>query len=375
MLNFRAFPLIVAGLIAATAAVPASAALIGQSTATAQAALKEWNVIAFNNLDTSHHIEGRILAGTLDAKGNFEAQSKNLSTTSYGTGLVTVTGNAKFNAGNTKIEGTGSVVNVGGVASGTIEGRNGTVKVGSSSAPTIVNNSMTVQTQASDFTSTLNSQMSDIKSSLTSLSANLKALSTTSNVQFLAPAGSASTNENQNSPYWNTNEIKVTGTGLAVLNLTEDQFEKFGASQKDIKVTLPDGATLVVNVAGTAIDYSGKVNLFTNDQNVVWNFYQAQTINLQNQFSGAVLGVFADITIGNANFDGTVVGNNVKQNSNGELHNQNYFQGDLSSVGTSGGGPVSVAPEPATWAMLILGFGLIGVMMRRRGIAVPQPQL
>jgi hypothetical protein len=27
---------------------------------------------------------------------------------------------------------------------------------------------------------------------------------------------------------------------------------------------------------------------------------------------------------------------------------------------------VSVAPEPSTWAMLILGFGLVGAMMRTR---------
>jgi hypothetical protein len=30
-------------------------------------------------------------------------------------------------------------------------------------------------------------------------------------------------------------------------------------------------------------------------------------------------------------------------------------------------------PEPATWAMLILGFGLIGFAMRRRGATVPAP--
>ncbi len=36
------------------------------------------------------------------------------------------------------------------------------------------------------------------------------------------------------------------------------------------------------------------------------------------------------------------------------------------SVGTFGSGPASVVPEPATWAMMIIGFGLVGSAMRRR---------
>ena len=35
-------------------------------------------------------------------------------------------------------------------------------------------------------------------------------------------------------------------------------------------------------------------------------------------------------------------------------------------AGGSGVGTVVVVPEPATWAMLILGFGLAGASLRRR---------
>jgi hypothetical protein len=31
-------------------------------------------------------------------------------------------------------------------------------------------------------------------------------------------------------------------------------------------------------------------------------------------------------------------------------------------------------PEPASWAMLIAGFGLVGAAMRRRGEASPAPR-
>jgi hypothetical protein len=81
------------------------------------------------------------------------------------------------------------------------------------------------------------------------------------------------------------------------------------------------------------------------------------------QFSGSILAVNAAVTGGySGNIDGTVIGNSVTQQANGEIHNV-PFQGDLSSVG---GSVVSTAPEPSTWAMLILGFGLVGLSLRRR---------
>lgn len=65
---------------------------------------------------------------------------------------------------------------------------------------------------------------------------------------------------------------------------------------------------------------------------------------------------------------------------NGELHGVIRFTGNFSSVsftdvseywhgiqiGIAGIAPPSGVPEPATWAMMIMGFGLIGAGMRRR---------
>jgi len=55
--------------------------------------------------------------------------------------------------------------------------------------------------------------------------------------------------------------------------------------------------------------------------------------------------------------------------TNGRVANFN-----ASSVGTFGaldiGGNPSAVPEPGTWAMMILGFGLVGVAMRRRSSGV-----
>lgn len=46
------------------------------------------------------------------------------------------------------------------------------------------------------------------------------------------------------------------------------------------------------------------------------------------------------------------------------------YESDNHTVGfftRESGTPVSPVPEPATWAMMILGFGAVGAMMRRRG--------
>lgn len=46
----------------------------------------------------------------------------------------------------------------------------------------------------------------------------------------------------------------------------------------------------------------------------------------------------------------------------------NTCAGDFGSFGFSGGGAV---PEPATWAMLILGVAMIGFAVRRRSEGAP----
>lgn len=37
--------------------------------------------------------------------------------------------------------------------------------------------------------------------------------------------------------------------------------------------------------------------------------------------------------------------------------------------------PQGAVPEPATWALMILGFGVVGTAMRRRKVAAPLPRL
>lgn len=340
----RSFPLVLAAIVAVAGTAPASAALVGQSISTGIAALKEWNVVSFNNFSSSNHVDGRIFVGGNFTSGNMNVNGNNTPASTYGTAAVTVVGNANLQGANVNLQGG---IDVGGNVSGffNLNGTPKTVDYGGTSTATA--NNVTFTDLGPAFTATLNSQKTDIIASLTSLSSNLAALANTGGVVV----GGDSNNQS----------ITVSGSGLKVLNWSEAMFE--GTSNQALNITLPNDATLVINVAGTDIDMNRNFNRFTNDNRVLFNFYQATTLDLNRQFSGSVLGVFADITGGNSgNIDGNVIGKSVLQNANGEIHN-NYFQGDLSSLGS--GNPI-VAPEPATWGMMILGFGLVGFAMRRR---------
>lgn len=83
----------------------------------------------------------------------------------------------------------------------------------------------------------------------------------------------------------------------------------------------------------------------------------------QNGFSapfGSLVGRYADGTyqLFGANFNGAAAGSGALE----------LFYWDSNSVDNSGEIAFSLAavPEPTTWAMMILGFGVIGGAMRRR---------
>ncbi len=352
MRPFRILPILVAGALAAVAAIPAQAALVGQSISTGIAAMKEWNVVSFNNFQSYNHVDGRVyVGGSFTAGSNFTIQNNNIQASQYGTPALTVGGSAQL-SGSVNA---GGGIAVGGSVSGNFNNNGNNVVTYGGSNSAFANNT-SFQYGGANFANTINAQTNDIKASLTSLSQNLATLANTAGVTV----GGDSNNQT----------ITVANSGLNVLNWSEAMFE--GNSNQQLLITLPSDATLVINVAGTDIDFNRNFNRFSGDNRVLFNFYEATTVDIGRQFSGSILGVFADITGGNSgNIDGTVIGNNVRQNANGEIHN-NYFQGDLSSLSSSSN-PV-VAPEPSTWAMLILGFGLVGAVMRTRRSRPQLPQ-
>jgi len=335
---YRSLPALFAGALFMLSATPSSAALLAGTDA-----LKEWNLIVFNNVTSSSEVEGRSFIGG-DLNGNSSNYNIGPANTANNGNqpALTVVGNVN---GSSKNLNNGGGASIGGNLNTqlNLNGANQTVNVGGSiSTQQNVNQNTENANLGSSFTQSLNDQKNLLISSLGSLQSNLKALTATDSASI------------------SNNQLSITGnsSGVSVFNLSLSQL----SSLNNISVVAPTGGTVVINVAGTSGTISANFNSSANlGSNVIWNFYEATSLTFANNFLGSVLADNAAVTNTAGYIQGTLVANSFTQNA--EVH-QNTFQGDLSSV--TGSGSVSAMPEPGTWAMLILGFGAIGFVLRRR---------
>lgn len=145
-------------------------------------------------------------------------------------------------------------------------------------------------------------------------------------------------------------------------------------------VNIAQGSQVLINVTGDTVNLSGGLNFYTSS-NILWNFYQATSITAGGvSLGGTVLAPYANFQ-GNG---GSIAGDLVVGNFNGAISvgGPGYagnlldapavvtppppvLAGPLPGSDAGPGGVVAV-PEPGTWALLILGFGAIGAMLRRR---------
>ena len=338
---FRAFSIALVGLSGLVGATQATAALLAGT-----AALKEWNLIVFNNVSSSSEVEGRsFIGGDLTGNSSNYYMGNENSASANGTPGLTVVGNVE---GGTKNLNNGAGASIGGNLASqngfNLNGPNQTVNIGGSSTQTNINQNTVNANLGANFTNQLVAQRDLLVSSLGSLSDNLQALTATG-------TGSIA-----------NNTLTINGgSSFNVFNVTAANLN----AVQQLSVTNANGATTVINVAGTNITMNDNFLGSPSElgKNVIWNFYEATTLSFGNAFYGTVLAPEAAVTLSNF-VEGTLVAKSLTQN--GEVHT-GTFQGDLSSVG----GSVSATPEPATWAMLILGFGLIGTVLRRRPRLIP----
>jgi len=150
------------------------------------------------------------------------------------------------------------------------------------------------------------------------------------------------------------NFTAVVKNGVAVFDLTSIDTTLFSSAVKRFSFSGLDGATSVIFntditsatladdfLGGAAPNYGAKM---------VWNFYNATSLTVNNQFGGSILATKAALS-NYQNIEGGVFVNSLDQHA--EIHLKAYTGG------------IPAVPEPETYAMLLAGLGLLGFMAKR----------
>lgn len=325
-----------AAALAALAPVPASAATV----LTGVEAMREWNLIVLGDLTSSSEVEGRtFVAGTLSGNSS-NYQTRTPAASANGTAGLTVLGNV--NGGHKNLNGGGA--NIGQtVNSGfNLNGAPQTVNAGGNVKNTNVNQNTVnkyLNTTNPAFLAGLNAQADALTQSLGALSTSLAGLGATNTATFAYNRG--------------TFNVVPDAAGQAVFAITAAQLNSIG----EIQFNLNGAKTVIVNVTGSAVALND--NFLGNSDglgsHVLWNFADANTINTTTAFRGSVLAPNAVARLGNYIQGSTVV---KSMTQNGEIH-LGTLDSNFNPMLPNGG-----VPEPATWLMLIMGFGVIGSGLR-----------
>lgn len=313
--------------------------------------MREWNLIVLGDLQSSSEVEGRTFVGG-DLTGNSSNyQIKTPTPSPTGQPGLTVVGNVVGGAKNLN-NGSGAIVG-GNVSSGfNLNGAAQTVQVGGTISNTNVNQN-TVQSglaaSSPDFLGSLNQQKTVLTSSLTDLSHTLSTLDSNSAV---AISGNRA-----------TFNAAPNAEGVAVFNITADQLNSIG----EIDFKLNGADTAIVNVSGKSILLNDNFLGGTNNlgEHVIWNFAEADSLNLTTAWGGSVLAPRAAATTGNYIQGSAVFGSLVQ---NGEMHIGTYTGGYTPPSGppTGGGSSGGSTPVPINGAWGLFALGLAGLLLGRR---------
>lgn len=339
-------------LLLAGAVTAMSLSFVGHAQAattplTATQVLQQFNLVVLSNDVSNSHVDGRAWIGGTLTGGDYVQHASDTAASSYA-GL-TVMGSASgvhVNGLGAVIGGslTNSTVNTGSsYISGAVSGSNlnGPAYVGGSSSNTNYNGGNLSSSGPSALMSTnyAASTSTNFASTLSALSDKLKAGGTNSSVSISG------------------NKTTFTATpnsaGVAVFNLDnaasasvfatgEFTFNANGATTIIINSSVTS-ATIGANFLGGQAQSLGSA--------IIWNFYNATNLTINNQFGGTILATKASLT-NNQNIEGGVYVNNLTQN--GEIHLQ-AFTGNVAAV-----------PEPQTYASMLGGLALLGFTAIRR---------
>ncbi len=163
------------------------------------------------------------------------------------------------------------------------------------------------------------------------------------------------------SGYGNPSFFVLKGTD-PTLNIFTITAAEFADTNHPIDIVAPVGSTIIINVQGTNLTlgaplyYNGNQNSGDSsaDEDILFNFGDAQSVAIDAQFDASILAPFAVLS-GNAQMGGTFIAAQIGQT--GEVHNDE-FTGNLP--------PTTPTPEPGTLALLGTGITALAGVVRRR---------
>lgn len=308
--------------------------------------LQQFNLVAFGNVDSTSHVDGRaFVAGSVNG-GDYGLHPQNMLPSAYA-GLV-VGGSAhrvNVNGGGVSIGGSLSQSNInqgpGFVVGGThnVNFNGGPAFVGGSATSTNFNGGRLLDAPAQPATT-------DFEATLRSFSSQLAGLADTGSTVVI----------NGNRASFNA---VADSSGVAVFDLRSLDTAVFALGEYEFNL---GGAQLMVfNVDDSIIDISANFlagSALTMGSKAIWNFFDASSVTLRTQFGGTVLAPNATLTNFN-NIEGSaVVSNLIKR---GEIHLQ-----PLSHTPVFGTPPVASVPEPGSLALVLAGCALLGGGIRSR---------
>ena len=370
-LSAIAATLAVASASAALAA-PAPPSNDAASVNAAIQAMRDYNLIVLRDLQSSSQVQGKTFVG-----GNLSGGSSNYMTNpgsqAGGVGL-TVGGNVTGGAKN--INNGGSVKVGGNLTSGANMNGGGGVQVDGDAKKVNANGASVYAGGDIDNTNAKDlyyggavKNSNGIKHagdhSADGIQAQIAATTASMSADFLATSDYFSDLATTNLLTYSANGQQAifdvgTGTGLAVFAISDLNLALKNRSQ--LIFDMPVGYdAVIINVAGTSVSLPSSIN-FNGPTGlggkVIWNFYEATSVDLGSKsWYGSILAPQA--TLKNNNFvEGSVVAGSMIQN--GEIRMANISR-DLAISQFQ-----TAVPEPATWAMMILGFGVVGTLLRRR---------
>ncbi len=232
------------------------------------------------------------------------------------------------------------------------------------------------QTLNAPTTSSMAADVSTMAANMKDLSVQLGSLATTNTMQMIGAGGNSTV-------YDMLFNITNTSNGYAVFNVSAAQlfssnarnigFELNGASISNSNIPIIINITGLANGTNYNLNLGSGVNGYTNAiydsslaSDIIWNLGgYTGTLTTSRQIEGSVLTPYGTIDTGNSqNIEGSVVASVFNQG--GEVHLGTFDATDTSGANIVKLATVPAVPETPAWIMMIIGFGLVGRMIRKQ---------